>query len=105
MNHHLTTERSENSMNEITYTLVGDYLLPNIILQENTEDVQPLGKYGHMHKAYLKEHRKLTYNALLLSEQLYPLCREIDEAAAERMAMAEDREMAHEFILAELVYT
>ena len=92
-------------MNEITYTLVGDFLLPNIILQENPDDVKPLGKYGRMHKAYLKEHRKMTYSALLLSERLYPICREIDEAAAQRMAMATDREMAHEFILAELVYT
>ena len=92
-------------MNEITYTLVGDFLLPNIILQEIPENVQPLGKYGRMHKAYLKEHRKMTYNALLMSERLYPSCREIDEAAAKRMASAADREMAHEFILAELVYT
>jgi len=92
-------------MNEITYTLVGDFLLPDIILQENPENVQPLGKYGRMHKAYLKEHRLILYNQLLLSERLYPLCREVDEEAAKRMAMATDREMTHEFILAELVYT
>jgi hypothetical protein len=57
-----------------------------------------------MHKAYLKEHRPILYNQLLLSERLYPLCREIDEAAANRLAMIPDREAAHEIILAELVY-
>ena len=92
-------------MNEITYTLVGDYLLPNITLNEPSPDeVAPLGKYGRMHKKYLQEHKPILYNTLLLSERLYPLCREIDEAAANRLATIPDREAAHEIILAELVY-
>jgi len=57
-----------------------------------------------MHKKYLREHRTILYNTLFLSERLYPLCREIDEAAAHRFATIEDREVAHEIILSELVY-
>ena len=55
-------------------------------------------------KAYLREHRPILYSQLLLSERLFPLCREIDEAAAVRMATIPNRETAHEIILSELVY-
>jgi len=88
---------------EIEYTLVGDYYLPNIVLSDQP-DAPPLGKYGMMHKAYLKEHKPILYSQLLLSERLYPLCREIDEAAANRIRAIPDREVAHEVILSELVY-
>jgi len=88
---------------EITYTMVGDYLLPNIKLSD-PPDAQPLGKYGMMHKKYLREHKSMLYSQLLLTERLYPLCREIDEAAANRLATIANREVAHEIILSELVY-
>lgn len=45
----------------------------------------PLGKYGRMRKDYLKEHRPVLWNSLLLSEKLYPHLREIDEAANNRL--------------------
>ena len=38
-----------------------------------------------MRKAYLKEHRPLIYNQLLLTEQLYPHLIEIDETAQSRL--------------------
>jgi hypothetical protein len=92
---------------EITYTQRGDYLIPDLILSDppDAPDAPPLGRYGRMHKAYLKEHRPIFYSQLLLTEKLYPLCREIDEAAANRLRMIPDREQAHEVILAELVYS
>jgi hypothetical protein len=88
---------------EITYTLVDDYYLPNIALSDSP-DASPLGRYGMMHKAYLKEHKPILYGQLLLSERLYPLCREVDEAAANRFMVIHDKEVAHETILSELVY-
>jgi len=88
---------------ELTYTQVGDYLLPNIQLSE-PPDVPPLGKYGMIHKEYLKEHKPALYGQLLLSEKLYPLCREVNEAAATRFRTMPDREVAREIILSELVY-
>lgn len=90
-------------MGEITYTRIGDYLLPNIKLTDSP-DAPPLGKYGRMHKEYLRKEKPALYSELLLSERLYPLCREVDEAAATRLAVIPDREAAHEIILAELVY-
>jgi hypothetical protein len=88
---------------KITYTQVGDYLLPDIFLSD-PPGAPPLGRYGMMHKEYLREHKPALYGLLLNSERLYPLCREVDEAAAHRLATIENREAAHEIILAELVY-
>ena len=90
-------------MSKLTYTRIGDYYLPNIKLSDPPE-APPLGRYGLMHKAYLREHRPILYNQLLLSERLYPLCRGIDEAAEHRLATAHNYENAHEIILSELVY-
>ncbi|GHU92166.1 hypothetical protein FACS1894202_14610 [Clostridia bacterium] len=59
---------------ELTYSRVGDYLIPNIALSD-PPNTPPLGKYGRMHKAFLKEHKSALYSQLLLSERLYPLCR------------------------------
>lgn len=69
--------------NPMTYIQNGDYLIPNLKLSEQSE--RPLGKYGRMRKAYLKEHRPILYNQLLLSEKLYPHLLEIDETAQSRM--------------------
>ena len=89
---------------KITYTQIGDYLFPDIFLSD-PPDAPPLGKYGMMHKEYLRKEKLALYGLLLNSERLYPLCREVDEAAATRLATIENREVAHEIILSELVYT
>ncbi len=88
---------------EIEYSRRGDYLLPNIALSD-PPDAPTLGKFGFMHKNFLKEHKPALYSQLLLSERLYPLCRAVDEAAADRLAAIGDPEIAREIILAELVY-
>ena len=69
--------------NNLTYTRNGDYLIPNLTLSEQPS--KPLGKYGRMRKAYLKEHRPLIYNQLLMSEKLYPHLLEIDKTANSRL--------------------
>jgi hypothetical protein len=79
------------------------YLIPDIVLSEQP-NAPPLGRYGTLHKAYLREHRPILYSRLLLSERLYPLCREVDEAARTRLRTISNTEQAHEVILAELVY-
>lgn len=70
--------------NNLTYTRNGDYLIPDLKLSEQPE--KPLGKYGRMRKAYLKQHRPILYNRLLMSEKLYPHLLEIDETANRRLA-------------------
>ena len=69
--------------NNLTYIQNGDYLIPNLQLEERPS--KPLGKYGRMRKTYLKEHRPILYNQLLMSEKLYPHLIEIDETANSRL--------------------
>jgi hypothetical protein len=92
-------------MNEITYTQVGDYLLPNIILSESP-DAPPIGRFGKLHQVYLKEHKLLLYNQLLMTERLFPILRQIDEAANERLAHATEsnRYQIIQGIMSDLVY-
>ena len=70
-------------MNELTYTKNGDYLIPDLSLQE--QEPQSLGKYGRLRKTYLKEHRPLLWNQMILSETLYPHLWEIDRTANSRL--------------------
>jgi hypothetical protein len=100
----ITTTDGKFTVNaEIAYTRTGDYLIPNIVLSD-PPGAPPLGYYGMRHKTYLREHRPILYSRLLLSERLYPLCREVDEAARTRLRTIPGREQAHEIIFAELVY-
>ena len=71
-------------MPKIDYLPVGDYLLPAIALRD-PPDAEPLTKYGLMRKSYLKNHRRIFYNRLLLAEELYPHLRETQRAAEERL--------------------
>lgn len=70
-------------MNELTYTRVGDYYIPNLKLTEQPD--KPIGKYGRMRQRYLKEYRPALYSSLLLTEKLYLHLLEIDEAVNKRM--------------------
>ena len=69
--------------NPMTYIQNGDYLISDLKLSQQPE--KPLGKYGRMRKTYLKEHRPILYNQMLLSEKLYPHLLEIDETAQSRL--------------------
>lgn len=70
-------------MAELTYRQAGDYLIPDIQLEE-MED-RPLGKYGRMRRAYLEENNKLLYNHLALTGKLFPHLWEVQETATARM--------------------
>lgn len=68
---------------ELRYIQAGDYYIPDIKLSYTSE--KPLGKYGRMRRAYLKENRPVLYSALVLSEQLFPHLWEIQQTCEERM--------------------
>ena len=70
-------------MSKLTYIRCGDYDIPNLKLSVQPET--SIGKYGRMRKSYLKEHRPILYNQLLMSEKLYPHLLEIDWTAQERV--------------------
>ena len=68
--------------NNLTYTRNGDYLVPDLSIQ-TTE--QPLGKYGRMRQKYLKEHRPILWNQMILEENLFPHLLEIEQTAQNRL--------------------
>jgi hypothetical protein len=97
-----TSHRAGN----VAYIPVGDYLLPALKLQDVPagKKNRSLGRYARLRRAYLREHRPIEYNKLLMSERIFPHLWEIDEAAASRLAVIGNAEIAHEVILSELVY-
>ena len=70
-----------NSRN-VTYSTVGDYQLPNLILNQPRK---PLGKYGRLRRTYLMQYRPVLYNSMLLIGTLYPHLMELEQTAESRM--------------------
>ena len=70
-------------MNELTYTMQGDYRLPNLLPPQ--EPGLTLGKYGLMRRRYLRQHRRVTYTNLLTSGKLTEHLLEIEQTARSRM--------------------
>ena len=68
---------------DIEYIKNGDYFIPNIVLPPSEQ--QPIRKFGRMRMAYLKEHRPIIYNQLILSGKLYSHLIEIEQTCQERL--------------------
>ena len=68
-------------MSEIQYQSSGDYLIPNLTVEET----RPLTKYGRMRKKYLQANRPVLFNKLLLSGQLQNHLLETEETANRRL--------------------
>lgn len=70
--------------NGLSYTLYGDYYLPDLVLNE---EEAIYGKYGILRKQFLKEHRSARYQYLLLIGKLTEHLNQIDQEVRERVAM------------------
>ena len=74
--------------NGMSYTLHGDYYLPDLVLNEE----EPIyGKYGRLRKQFLKEHRSARYQYLLLTGKLTEHLNQIDQEAREQVEMLMER--------------
>ncbi len=80
--------------NKITYHREGDYLIPNIIIGENQEEVV-LGKYGRARLKYIKENRKCLYTELLMNGALSGYLKGVDDRCNQIVRITV-REMAKE---------
>ena len=70
--------------NGLSYTLHGDYYLPDLELNEE----EPVyGKYGIMRKQFLKEHRSAKYQYLVLTGKLTEYLNQVDKEAREKVEM------------------
>ena len=79
----------------INYIRVGDYFIPDLTLPE---EIRPIGKWGRMHREYLKEHKPIQYNCLLLSGELWTYLADLNEQAQDRLERMIDRMKAVEGI-------
>ena len=68
--------------NGLSYTLCGDYYLPDLVLNE---EEPTYGKYGMLRKQFLKEHRPIRYQNLLLSGKLTAHLNRVDQEAREQV--------------------
>ena len=117
-------------MKEITYHLKGDYWLPDLTLP--SKEQRAIGKYGLLHRDFIKENKRGLYASLMMSGKLGGYLAEIDEQARDRtnrligrlkqqryitealkvtdqmrwvQEMNNIRDAAEEIVLAELIYT
>lgn len=67
---------------KMTYTRVGDYYIPNLKVEQEERSI---GKWGRMHRKYLKEHHPIRFNQLVLSGKLWTHLADLNEQAQQRM--------------------
>ena len=66
----------------IEYIRCGDYFIPDLKLPEEN---RPTGKWGRMHREYLKEYRPILYSNLILNGNLWTYLADLNQQAQERM--------------------
>ena len=66
----------------ISYICSGDYFIPDLKLPEES---RPIGKWGRMHRDFLKEHHPIQFNTLVLSGNLWTYLADLNEQAQQRM--------------------
>jgi len=84
---------------KLTFTHNGDYYIPNITL---LEEPRPIGKWGQMHREYLREHRPIRFNALVLSGRLWTVLADLNEQAEARLEVIIDQMKTAEGITEEM---
>ena len=75
-----------DNTNGLDYTLVNDHYLPNLTVAAPAEQ-HPIGRWGRLHKKYLKEQHPIRYNQLVLSGELGSYLTKLDEQAEEQLVL------------------
>lgn len=91
--------KDKKSINNIEYVLVGDYYIPDLKL---LHEERAIGKYGRMHREYLKEHNPMMFNDLVLEGQLWTYLADLNEQAQERLSLVVERMKVAESVTEEL---
>ena len=86
--------------NGLWYELIGDYYIPALTL--SSDEQRPIGKWGRMHRDYLKEHRPILFNDLILCGQLWTYLADLNEQAQERLSLIIDQMKVSEGVTEEL---
>ena len=89
--------------NGLWYELIGDYYIQ--VLSLSSEEQRPIGKWGRMHRDYIKEHRPILFNDLILSGQLWTYLADLNEQAQERLSLIVEQMKISEGVTEELKAT
>lgn len=85
--------------NGIDYVLVGDYYIPDLKLPEEN---RPIGRYGKLHREYLKQEYPARYSSLILTGKLWTYLANLNEQAKERLDLIIEQMKAAEGVTEEL---
>lgn len=85
--------------NGIDYILVGDYYIPDLKLPEEN---RPIGRYGRLHREYLKQEHPARYSSLILTGKLWTYLADLNEQAEERLDLIMEQMKAAEGVTEEL---
>lgn len=85
--------------NGLEYVLVGDYFLPNLAL---TEEHRSIGKWGRLHREFLKTEHPVLFNNLVLSGRLWTYLADLNEQAQERLFLIVEQMKAAEGVTEDL---
>lgn len=85
--------------NGLHYTLVGDYYIPDLKLPEEN---RPIGRYGRLHREYLKQEHPARYSSLILTGKLWTYLADLNEQAEERLDLIIEQMKAAEGVTEEL---
>ena len=86
--------------NGLWYERIGDYYIP--VLTQSSDEQRPIGKWGRVHRDYLKEHRPILFNDLILSGQLWTYLADLNEQAQERLSLIIEQMKASEGVTEDL---
>ena len=85
--------------NGIDYILVGDYYIPDLKLPEES---RPIGRYGRLHREYLKQEHPARYSSLILTGKLWTYLADLNEQAEKRRDLIIEQMKAAEGVTEEL---
>ena len=85
--------------NGIDYILAGDYYIPDLKLPEEN---RPIGRYGRLHREYLKQEHPARYSSLILTGTLWTYLADLNEQAEERLNLIIEQMKAAEGVTEEL---
>ena len=85
--------------NGIDYILVGDYYIPDLKLPEEN---RPIGRYGRLHREYLKQEHPARYSSLILTGKLWTYLADLNEQAEERLDLIMEQMKTAEGVTEEL---
>ena len=67
---------------KLEYIRNGDYYIPNLTIQKEERSI---GKWGRMHREFLREHHPIQFSQLVLSDTLFTYLADLNEQAQQRM--------------------